>query len=178
MKKNSLKNKGFTLIELLVVIAVIGLLSSIVLVSLNSARVKARDARRVADLRQISVALELYYDRYNAYPPYPTTGAAGGAGSDRGDWRNNTGYTASHPLGALKDAGLMAKVPYDPGLNTYVGGGAAGCGAAQFYAYWSNGRQYLLGAVNESQGLSGCSQVGNWAGPTNNVYVYQFYIRN
>jgi len=64
------KNKGFTLIELLVVIAIIGLLSSIVLASLNSARKKSRDARRVADIKQIQVALEMYFDANNgSYPP-------------------------------------------------------------------------------------------------------------
>lgn len=60
--------KGFTLIELLVVIAIIGLLSSVVLASLNSARKKGRDARRVNDVRQLQLALELYYDKNNNYP--------------------------------------------------------------------------------------------------------------
>lgn len=60
--------KGFTLIELLVVIAIIGILSSIVLASLNSARKKGRDARRVADIKQIQLALELYYDAHSNYP--------------------------------------------------------------------------------------------------------------
>jgi len=53
--------KGFTLIELLVVIAVIGLLSSIVLVSMSPARKKAKDTRRMTDLKQISSAMELCY---------------------------------------------------------------------------------------------------------------------
>ncbi len=66
-KKN--KAKGFTLIELLVVIAIIGILSSVVLASLNSARAKARDARRLSDLHQIRNALELYAsDNNGAYP--------------------------------------------------------------------------------------------------------------
>ncbi|PIQ91901.1 MAG: hypothetical protein COV70_01755 [Parcubacteria group bacterium CG11_big_fil_rev_8_21_14_0_20_39_22] len=62
-----MKSRGFTLIELLVVIAIIGMLSSIVLASLNSARAKARDARRKADLQQLVRAIEFYYDDNNAY---------------------------------------------------------------------------------------------------------------
>jgi type II secretion system protein G len=60
--------RGFTLIELLVVIAIIGILSSVVLASLNSARQKSRDARRISDLSQVKLALELYFDAHNAYP--------------------------------------------------------------------------------------------------------------
>lgn len=62
------KQKGFTLIELLVVIAIIGLLSTLAVVSLNNARQKSRDAKRVADVKQITTALELYYNDKNGYP--------------------------------------------------------------------------------------------------------------
>lgn len=63
-----MSKRGFTLIELLVVIAIIGILSSVVLASLNSARQKSRDSRRVADVKQIQTALELYYDASSTYP--------------------------------------------------------------------------------------------------------------
>jgi prepilin-type N-terminal cleavage/methylation domain-containing protein len=63
--------RGFTLIELLVVIAIIGLLASIVLVSLNSARSKGRDAKRVAELQQMSRAIALHanFDTSTAWAP-------------------------------------------------------------------------------------------------------------
>lgn len=70
MKRNK---RGFTLIELLVVIAIIGLLASIVLVSLNSARAKARDSKAQGDLRQIAIAMELYYDSNSRYANATTT---------------------------------------------------------------------------------------------------------
>src|SRR5690606_13406516 len=59
---------GFTLIELLVVIAIIGLLASVIMASLNSARVGARDAKRAADMRQVQLALEFYFDEEGYYP--------------------------------------------------------------------------------------------------------------
>jgi prepilin-type N-terminal cleavage/methylation domain-containing protein len=61
-------NRGFTLIELLVVIAIIGILSTLVLAVLNLARIDSRDAKRVADIKELSTAVQLYYDTYTAYP--------------------------------------------------------------------------------------------------------------
>ena len=67
-----MNKKGFTLIELLVVIAIIGLLSTLAVVALSSAREKARDSKRLSDLKQIQTALELYYTDSNAYPTAAT----------------------------------------------------------------------------------------------------------
>jgi len=69
-KRNGTLNRrrAFTLIELLVVVAIIGLLASIVVINVNNARKKGRDARRLSDLRQIRIALEMYYDDNGSYP--------------------------------------------------------------------------------------------------------------
>jgi len=68
MKFGKYRIRGFTLIELLVVIAIIGLLSSIVLASLNSARAKARDVKRLADVRQLIMGIESFYAANGYYP--------------------------------------------------------------------------------------------------------------
>ena len=92
--------KGFTLIELLVVIAIIGILASIVLVSLNNARQKARDVKRVGDIRGIQLALEGYYDDNQAYP--------GGDGSA-------TTCAALTAISADLVPAYISALPVDPG---------------------------------------------------------------
>lgn len=73
MYKN--RSQGFTLIELLVVIAIIGILSSVVLASLNTARTKGSDGAVKANLDTVRTQAELYYD--NNSNKYSTAAAAG-----------------------------------------------------------------------------------------------------
>lgn len=67
------KKKAFTLIELLVVVAIIGVLATLAVVALQNARKSARDAKRVADVKQMQVALELYFNDNGSYPTSVTS---------------------------------------------------------------------------------------------------------
>jgi prepilin-type N-terminal cleavage/methylation domain-containing protein len=84
--KNNLKfmktKKGFTLIELLVVIAIIGILATIAVVSLQQARQSARDVKRVADVKQMQTALELYFNYWQLYPSDVLAGGSIASGTD------------------------------------------------------------------------------------------------
>ncbi|OJI07838.1 hypothetical protein BK004_00105 [bacterium CG10_46_32] len=99
------KNTGFTLIELLVVISIIGILSTLAVVSLNNARVKARDAKRVSDIKQLQTALELYGSDANGYPAGSdlTLGIGGGVVLSKSGFE----ATASGTI-------YMGKVPANP----------------------------------------------------------------
>jgi len=68
--KNKNLNKAFTLIELLIVITIIGLLASLVMVSVGTVRTRARDAKRIADMNDFQKALALYASLQsgNSYP--------------------------------------------------------------------------------------------------------------
>ncbi len=71
LRHSKISTSAFTLVELLVVIAIIGILSTLSVVALNSARSKARDARRLSDVKQIGMALEMYLDTKGVYPETP-----------------------------------------------------------------------------------------------------------
>ncbi len=108
-KNSKLKtDQGFTLIELLVVIAIIGILSSIVLASLSGARAKGRDARRISDVKQIQLALELYYD---ANQKYPTT-----IGTQASSVLVSNGYISVLPIDPSTSA-VYYYSPYTPTTN-------------------------------------------------------------
>jgi type II secretion system protein G len=111
-----MNKKGFTLIELLIVIAIIGLLSTIITVAMGNARLKARDAKRMADLKQIQTALELYNNEKESYP----TGTSATLGSGSFACLNASGFTTAGCPGAF-----MGTVPADPGTFAYVYTGAS-----------------------------------------------------
>lgn len=126
--------KGFTLIELLVVIAIIGVLASIVLTSLNSARAKSRDVRRITDLKQIEKALWLYYDSNNSTFPICADAFL--------ENQTNCLATALVPT-------YMAKMPIDP---VYGGNGTSG----NFdYEYWTttDGKIFSMRAGLETDAI-------------------------
>jgi type II secretion system protein G len=90
--------RGFTLVELLVVVAIIGLLSSVVLASVNSMRMKSRDAQRISEIKEVQKALEFYYDDHGHYPPGPSHAVC----------------SATARLQVLVDEGYLVSVPRDP----------------------------------------------------------------
>ncbi len=108
-----MKRAGFTLIELLVVIAIIGILSTLAIVALGNLRAKSRDAKRVADIKQISTALELYYDDQGYYPTIITPG------NSLTNPNNTTTYLAIIPSNPTpRNDGICADTNYSYTVNS------------------------------------------------------------
>jgi len=114
LKRKLKHTEGFTLIELLVVIAIIGILSSVVLASLNGARESSRDARRQTDLNQVRTSLALFRDECGEFP-------------DSGN-QVTEGLTNANCSTTLGDH--MSQVPEDPSSGQY---GYASNGANDAY---------------------------------------------
>lgn len=116
MNKIIKQNKGFTLIELLVVVSLLGVLATLVIANLNSARERARDATRKSDLRNIQTALRLYYNDNGTYPQSSGGNivACDGTCTWGQAWTNN-------------GVSYMGKLPADPlSGQSYVYTGVAG----------------------------------------------------
>ena len=128
---------AFTLVELLVVIAIIGILSTLSVIVFNNARAKARDSRRLSDVKQISMALELYYDDQGRYPAPPTLPPTLTGTPITGLCLSNLGISST--CGAIV---YLQKIPGDPLSNiNYT------------YSYLNSGESYRLG-FNLEQGSS------------------------
>lgn len=151
--------RGFTLIELLVVISIIGILSAVVLSSLNTARGRARDAARLSDMHQIQTALELYFNNHNTYPNSNFLGCGG--------WES-TGADATNDnfVAGLVSDGVLPKGVKDPNpalegacgnyAYYYYGAGQGGCDA-------SRGRFYVFGIrVTDGYGNSQYPSSPGW----------------
>ncbi len=146
--------KGFTLIELLVVIAIIGLLSSVVLSSLNTARAKGNDANRRTSIHNLQVALELYYQQNDSYP------LSGGATTPNAGWTTSNDSSWTTLQSALSP--YMSRLPTDP---TQSSSGWPGASGTYSYSYYSNsygcpGHWYMIvwrpeGTV-PSPGITAC----------------------
>lgn len=135
MGYKSLKHSsGFTLIELLVVIAIIGILSSVVLASLNSARAKARDVKRQSDLKQLQVALELYADNKGSYP--------------LGCWNYFEAQGADY-IPELSPT-YISQLPRDSLQGQLCPGGIGDNSNWRTYYYCSNGAAYKVNVCSES----------------------------
>jgi len=138
--------RGFTLIELLVVIAIIGVLSSIVISSLNNARAKGRDAKRLQDINQLMAALELYYTDNNVYPLCNGNPVCGGPPDP----------PSTDPLSALPlTPTYISVIPTDPKYifreyGYYYARGFKQTGPTTF-AYTGSSQDYIVGTRLETK---------------------------
>lgn len=146
---------GFTLIELLVVIAIIGLLSAVVLASLNTARAKGRDASRAQSIHNIQVALELYYVANGMYPLSTGATAPNGGWSTSNDSSWTTLQTALAPY--------ISKLPVDPQQTSSGWAALSATYAFSFYsgAYGCDRKWYMIvwrpeTGVANSPGVTAC----------------------
>lgn len=159
MFKFSNNKKGFTLIELLVVIAIIGLLASIIIINLNNARKKARDAKRLAEIREIINGLDLYYHDNESWPARTADSCCDGW--DQGPCDGDDTFIAG-----LVSGNYMAKVPVDP-----VGGSGTDCYGYNYYVYSAGsygcdstrGSFYVLGIRDMESSGRPHSQSPGWS---------------
>ncbi|MCX6754391.1 MAG: type II secretion system protein [Candidatus Nomurabacteria bacterium] len=111
------KYRGFTLIELLIVVAIIGLLSAVIMIQLDKARMKSRDSQRKVDISKISMAIEQYITNNRSSP---TVGGSMVANDADGSW--------SILESELKP--YISSLPKDP-----CGAGCSGASSSKWFVY-------------------------------------------
>lgn len=168
------RSKGFTLIELLVVIAIIGVLSSVVLSSLSTARAKGRDARRKLDLQEIARALSVYYINHGDFVQVGSGCAAGGNGNGWFNYEN--GVATSYPrstAGCLIDDGIWTTEVIDP-----TGGRASSNPTNSIYTYmkYSCSSGTYIYAKLETLPQSDTAVDGTCSPTVDTLYGMNYYI--
>lgn len=156
--KNKSLEKGFTLLEMIIVIGIIAIIAAAIVVLLGSARASARDVKRISDIKQIMLALDIYFEDREEYP---------GPASSYGESETNcAGYDVSsidtdgdgkafiEPLVLM---GYLQVVPSDPKNEALCDGfayrynkypaGTFGCAA-------SKGAYYIIG-INILENVGG-----------------------
>ena len=103
------KQEGLSLIEGLVIVGIIGLLGTLAAVALDSARERARDAKRLADVVRVQAALELYFNDNNSYPVVEEATALGETATG---CLSSSGFEAS--CDASSETVYMDPVPSTP----------------------------------------------------------------
>ena len=168
------RTQGFTLIELLVVIAIIGVLASVVLASLNTARAKARDAQRMSQLSEVKKAIDLYYSDHGSYP---STGSINNIYAGPG-CSNLTAPDQVKPndwVPGLVSGGYISSLPADPNPADRArnSGWPEAC-----YMYASDGTHYLLSAwgTAETGPIPTDSSFYSRAGFRESVFTAQSYL--
>jgi len=129
------QNPGFTLIELLVVIAIIGILSSVVLASLNTAREKGANAARMSDVKSLETAMELYYDDHGTYPQVNNAGT-GYAISNLSSYLVSGGYIPSIPDQLISDGDSYVWGTNAYGILVQINGSSCKAGANINPGWW------------------------------------------
>ncbi len=124
---------GFTILEVLIVIAIFGLLATLAVLSLNSARARVRDAQRLSDVGTISAALSRHWLEKATYPL--SAGVSLGAPGSNTEVLSAGGF---EPRSRAQPPIYLERLPTGPNVS-------------EFYRYKGNANGYSIRFLTESQ---------------------------
>jgi prepilin-type N-terminal cleavage/methylation domain-containing protein len=132
LKKSAKKlrnNKGFSLTEIMITMSIVGSVSTFACAQMNNVLPVTRDAQRKANIHQVQIALNLYYDDYGQYPV------------SIGNEPSQEGWQMIEQALTSPDNTYMPELPQDP-LNQNL----------NVFKYWSDGQKFKISYETEDQG--------------------------